>query len=85
MKKKENYSSNTWKVASSMFTNGGTFTLGVFVVFMLHIGLSLNEVSTIIACYLFFYTIGQIPSGIFADKFGYKISLILSTICNKRK
>ena len=69
---------NIWQIASSMFTNGETFTLGVFVIFMLHIGLSLSEVSTIIACYLFFYTIGQIPSGIFADKYGYKLSLILS-------
>lgn len=51
---KQVYLSNNWKIASSMFTNGETFTLGVFVIFMLHIGLSLSEVSTIIASYLFF-------------------------------
>lgn len=75
--KTPNYFSNIWKIGTSMVSVDFTFALGVFVVFMLLIGLSLGEVSIVIAAYLLFYSIGQIPSGIFADRYGYKTSMII--------
>ena len=62
--KTQTYSSNSWKIASAMVTNDSTFTIGVFVVFMLFVGLSLAEVSVVISAYLISSSIGQIPSGI---------------------
>ena len=63
-----------------MVTNDSTFTIGVFVIFMLFIGLSLTEVSIVISSYLIFSSIGQIPSGIFADRYGYKTSLVIGSL-----
>ncbi len=78
--KTQTYSSNSWKIASAMVTNDSTFTIGVFVVFMLFVGLSLAEVSVVISAYLISSSIGQIPSGIFADRYGYKTSLIIGSL-----
>jgi len=79
-RKKIRYSSNNWKIAASMVANDTTFTIGVFVIFMIFIGLSLTEVSIVISAYLVFSSIGQIPSGIFADRHGYKTSLIIGSL-----
>lgn len=77
---KQTYSSNTWKIGAAMVANDSTFTIGVFVVFMLSIGLSLAEVSIVISSYLILSSIGQVPSGIFADRYGYKTSLIIGSL-----
>jgi MFS family permease len=77
---KQNYKSNTWKIAASMIATDSTFSIGVFAIFMIFIGLSLSEISIIISAYLIFSSIGQIPSGIFADRYGYKTSLVIGSI-----
>ncbi len=63
-----------------MVNNGSTFGIGVFVIFMLFVGLSLSEVSIVISSYLIVSAIGQIPAGIFADRHGYKTSLIIGSL-----
>ena len=70
--KKQTYVSNNWKIGAAMVANDSTFTIGVFVIFMLFIGLSHTEVSIVISSYLILSSIGQVPSGIFADRYGYK-------------
>lgn len=78
--KKQTYSSNNWKIGAAMVANDSTFTIGVFVIFMLFIGLSLTEVSIVISSYLILSSIGQVPSGIFADRYGYKTSLVIGSL-----
>lgn len=78
--KKQTYQPNTWKIGASMIANDTTFTIGVFVIFMIFIGLSISEVSLVISSYLIFSSIGQIPSGIFADRYGYKKALIIGSL-----
>lgn len=78
--KKQTYSSNIKKIGVSMTINDTTFTIGVYVIFMLFMELSLSEVSIVISVWLLFSSIGQIPSGIFADRHGYKKSLIIGSL-----
>lgn len=78
--KKQTYSSNIRKIGVSMAINDTAFTLGVYVIFMLFFKLSLSEVSIVISVWLLFSSIGQIPSGIFADRHGYKITLIIGSL-----
>lgn len=63
-----------------MITSDSSFIIGIFVVYMLLIGLSLAEVSIVISGYLIFSSIGQIPSGIFADRHGYKNAMIIGSL-----
>ena len=74
------YSSNIWKLALSVITNDSTFGIGVSVLFMLSLGLDLAQISVCLSFYLLFSTIGQVPSGIFADKYGYKTALAMGAI-----
>jgi len=63
-----------------MAINDTAFTVGVYVIFMLFLQLSLHKVSIVISVWLLFSSIGQIPSGIFADRHGYKSSLIIGSL-----
>lgn len=79
--KKINYLSNKWKIGVAMAVNDTAFTIGVYIIFMLFLQLSLSEVSIIISVWLISSSIGQIPSGIFADRHGYKLTLIIGGLC----
>jgi len=46
-----------------------SFSIGVFVVFMILMGLSLAEVSIVVAGFLLCSSLFQIPAGIFADRY----------------
>ncbi|MFA4930909.1 MAG: MFS transporter [Patescibacteria group bacterium] len=74
------YNSNIWKIGLSVITNDSMFDIGVGVLFMLSLGLDLSQVSLAISVYLIFSIIGQIPSGILADKFGYKNALFWGAV-----
>lgn len=43
-------------------------------------GLSITEVSLVISIYLIFSSVSQMPSGLFADRYGYKKALIIGSI-----
>lgn len=74
------YKSNIWKIAFSVITNESMFGIGVAVIFMLALGMDLSQVSVALSIFLIFSIIGQVPSGIFADKFGYKVALLSGAI-----
>ena len=63
-----------------MLSNDSNFGLGVWIIYMLWIGASLAQTSLIISLWLIFSSLGQTPSGIFADRYGYKTSLVLGGI-----
>ena len=46
---------------------------------MLWVGLSMAQMSFIISAWLIFNSVGQIPAGIFADRYGYKTSLLIGS------
>ncbi|MDP6562123.1 MAG: MFS transporter, partial [Candidatus Peribacteraceae bacterium] len=77
---KNQYKGNIGKLSIAMLTNDANFSLGVYVIFMLWIGLSLAEVSLALSAWLIFSSIGQIPSGIFADRYGYRTALLWGSI-----
>jgi len=60
-----------------MISTDSTFTIGVFILLMLALWLSLSQVAIVVSGYLIASSIGQIPAGIFADKYWYKTSLII--------
>ncbi len=59
-----------------MLSNESNFGLGVWIIYMLWIGASLAQTSLIISIWLAFSSLGQTPAGIFADRYGYKTSLV---------
>lgn len=80
MKIKHTSNGNIWKLGVTMLTNDSNFGLGVYVIYMLWVGLSLAQMSLVLSAWLLFHSIGQIPSGIFADRYGYKTSILCGTI-----
>ncbi len=62
-----------------MTTSQDYIMWGVSVIYMLFLGLSIAQVSIVISFWLIISSIGQIPAGIFADRYGYKHSMILGT------
>ena len=70
---------NIWKLGIVMLTNDSSFGLGVYVIFMLWVGLSMAQMSLVISAWLIFNSVGQIPAGIFADRYGYKTSLLIGS------
>lgn len=74
------YQGNIWKLTLSMMTNNESFSIGVSVLYMLYLGLDLGQVSLVVSAWLIFSTIGNIPAGILADRFGNKLALVLGGI-----
>lgn len=77
---KNMYRTNEWKLFLSNLGNDSTFSLGVFVIFMLFFGLSLAQISIIISAQLIFIALGSLPGGICADRYGYKKTLFYGSI-----
>lgn len=67
------HTNNVWKTGIVMATTQNYLLFGVYVIYMLFIGLSITEVSIVISFWLILSSIGQIPAGIFADRYGYKL------------
>ena len=80
MNKGNTYRGNIAKLNLAMLTNDANFGLGVYVIYLVQLGLSLAQVSMIVSAWLIFSSIGQIPSGIFADRFGYRTALLSGSI-----
>lgn len=79
MNKNKSSNGNTWKLGLAMLTNDNSFGLGVYVIYMLWVGLSFAQMSMVVSTWLLFHSIGQIPSGIFADRYGYKTALLVGS------
>ena len=73
-------SKNQKLLAFSMLSSDASFSIGVFVVFMLALGLSLAQVSVVVAAYLISSALFEIPAGVFADRFGNKFSILIGSI-----
>ena len=63
-----------------MLSSDASFSIGVFVVFMLALGLSLAQVSVVVAAYLISSALFEIPAGVFADRFGNKFSILIGSL-----
>ena len=74
------YHTNKWKLFLSNLGNDSTFSLGVFVIFMLFAGLSLAQISLIISAQLIITSLGSLPGGLFADRYGHKKALLYGSI-----
>ncbi|MFZ5392444.1 MAG: MFS transporter [Patescibacteria group bacterium] len=76
----QKYQGNIWKLTLAMMTNDVSFSIGVSVLYMLHLGLDLGQISLVVSAWLVFSTLGNIPAGIFADRYGNKLSLFCGGI-----
>lgn len=74
------HKNNIWKIWFSIITTDLTFAGAIFVIFMQWVGADLAQVSIIIAGFTILSTLGQIPAGIFADRFGLKTSLFWGSV-----
>ena len=72
----QKYQGNIWKLTLAMMTNDVSFSIGVSVLYMLHLGLDLGQISLVVSAWLVFSTLGNIPAGIFADRYGNKLSIV---------
>ena len=73
-------SKNQKLLAFSVTSSDASFSIGVFVVFMLALGLSLAQVSVVVAAYLISSALFEIPAGVFADRFGNKFSILIGSL-----
>ena len=79
MKVKEKYNSNIWKSYAYDFMKNFTFFSGVLVPFFtIWGGISFAQIMILQAIFTFSMFLFEIPTGVIADKFGRKTSLILS-------
>ncbi|HYK08655.1 MAG TPA: MFS transporter [Candidatus Eisenbacteria bacterium] len=69
--------SNRWKLFASQIANDSTFTLGVFFIFMLFLGLRVDQISFIISIQIAIFSLFSLLGGILADKYGQKNLLLL--------
>lgn len=67
------------KVLLYALANDSTFSLGVFLVYMLSIGFSISQASLGISSWLLAQSLGGILTGIFADRMGYKKAMLGGT------
>jgi MFS family permease len=72
--------SNIKKLKIIGFTKGLYFYVPVFTLFLTGHGISLSQIIFAQIFYSIFSFLGELPTGIFADKFGQKASLLLGYI-----
>ncbi|HYK08810.1 MAG TPA: MFS transporter [Candidatus Eisenbacteria bacterium] len=68
-----------FRVLTYALANDSTFSLGIFLIYMLSLGYTIFQASFGIAAWLIAQSIGGIITGIFADRYGYKNSMIWGT------
>jgi len=68
-------------VIDSLFEGGRMFVGATSVTYLLSIGISFKEIAALKSIQAFVLIFGEVPTGILADSFGRKLSLILSGIC----
>jgi len=79
-KSRSKYQANHWKIWLSIITSDTTFSTGVFIIFMLWAGLDLTQISVAIAAWTVASSLGQIPSGVFADRYGFKTAMFWGSV-----
>lgn len=57
------------------------FTMSIYVLFLLDLGLSMTQVMILEMIFMFAIVLLEVPSGVFADLFGRKNSLLIAKIC----
>src|SRR4026209_782439 len=71
------YYNNRWKLFASLIANDSTFTLGIYFIFMLSLGLRVDQISFIISIQIAVFSLFSLLGGILADKYGQKNLLLL--------
>lgn len=74
------YKKNIWKYYIFVFFKKLSFILPIFVLFFLENGLTLTQAMFLFTVLATIGVILEIPSGVFADLYGRKLSLILGSI-----
>jgi len=75
---KHSLEKNIWKYNFIKFLKSMLFFIPILVLFFQDKGLSMSEILLIQSIYSIFVVVMEIPTGILADKFGHKNSIILS-------
>jgi len=76
----KNYASNIWKYYLFIFFGRLELTVSIFVLFLLANNLNMTQVMILETIFTITVFILEIPSGVFADRVGRKISLVLSNL-----
>jgi len=74
------YRSNIWKYYFYKLFTSLEITVPIYVLFLLENNLSMTQVMILQSFYTFLIFIFELPSGVFADLYGRKNSLIFSSI-----
>src|SRR5688572_2369293 len=68
-------------VIDGLFEGGRMFVGATSVTYLLSVGVSFQELAALKSIQAFVLIFGEVPTGILADSFGRKQSLVLSGIC----
>jgi len=75
------YEANIWKFYLFKIVSTMDLTVSTFVLFLLGNNLSMTQVMTLQTIFVAIVFILEVPSGVFADLFGRKLSLALAMLC----
>jgi MFS family permease len=70
----------TFYFVSAGYNFGGWFMAPVYPLFLLHVGLDLFQMTTVLGVFLLGNFIFEVPTGVVADHFGRKISFLASCV-----
>jgi MFS family permease len=68
-------------VIDGLFEGGRMFVGATSITYLMSVGISLQEIAALKSIQAFVLIFGEIPTGVLADSFGRKLSLILGGIC----
>jgi MFS family permease len=75
------YQSNIWKYYLLKIFSAAELTISIFVLFLLANNLSMTKVMILEAIFIVTVLVLEVPSGVFADIFGRKKSLLIAMFC----
>lgn len=78
--KKQNVSSNVWKLYMIKAVRSGMFSIPIIVLFFKENGLSMKEILLLQSLFSIAVMVMEIPTGYFADRFSRKISILIGGI-----
>jgi MFS family permease len=78
--KKQNVSSNIWKIYMIKAVRSGMFSIPIIVLFFKENGLSMREIFLLQALFSIAVIVLEIPTGYFADRFSRKTSILIGSI-----
>ncbi len=77
----DDFESNIWKTYLAKFIGSFELAGAIFILFLLSNSLTMGQVMILQSIFTVLIVLFEVPSGVFADLFGLKRSLVLAEVC----